>query len=384
MRKLYSIIVALLFFYGCSDSGGGDCETYYNVPEVGSIAKQQRHIVKMDSIVIGDEVETSFVGTFSIVDDTLYFADTYFGYLLRFNKNGQFIDKHIGKGAGPAEIRSPEYASMNKKGFFFKTKSNDIAFFNRQFQRMVYRQIDWQLKRPYKEALNNPHPEIDDAYEFDSGIPHAFSYWNKKYVAMAITASHPKFNGYFDSDSYYKNSRILALINLQTGKFERMIGRRPPFYLHHRNLPNFDHFNYQVTPKYAYWNFWADPNIYIYDKKEDKLIKKFGVAGKNMNTNYYQTTSFQAAENNWSKDLEEYGYYTFLKLLPNNMVARGYTHGENNKTAGLQFYKDYNLVGDFEVPFGLEVFGAIGNVYYATNTANEDFLVIYRITLSDK
>ncbi len=383
MQKLYFIAMAMLLL-GCGNNENNDSETYYNVCKVGEIATKQLHIVKMDSIVIGDEVETSFVGTFSIINDTLYFADTYFGYLLRFNKNGQFIDKHIGKGAGPQELLSPEYASMHEKGFFFKTKSGNISFFNRKFQKLISRQINWQNNRTYEEVLKNPLPDVGDSYEFDSAIPHIFSYWDKKYVAMAITASHPKFNGYFNSDAYYKSSRILALINLQTGKIERMIGRRPPFYLHNSNLPNFDHFNYQVTDKYAYWNFWADTNICVYNKKKDKLVKKFGVAGKNMRTNYPKTSSYQIAENNWSKDLENYGYYKFLTLLPNNMIVRGYTHGQNNKTAGLQFYKDFNLVADFEVPFGLEVFGAIGNEYYATNTANEDFLVIYRFTLGDK
>lgn len=381
------ITTIILLISSCSKGKEDvDSTVFYDVANIET-TKQTNVIskIEIDTITIQNDIETSFVGDFSIFNDTLYFADHFFGYLFRLNKDGNIIDKNIGKGNGPNEVRAFNYSIVSKNGYYFLDGgSSNLYFFNKNFKKEKDFRINWENKRSKQEVLANPVPTLGDSYEFGFGYPEVFKPWDNNHVAIAITASHPKFNGYFDTELYYNHSRILAIVNLESGKIEKYIGRRSPVYLNYKNLPNFDHFSYEVTENQIFVNFWADPTIYILDKKEGKAIGKFGQKGKNMKIDYPVTKTYEQAENKWKEDQENYGHYHYVKYIANKkLLFRGYHRGKGASTDGLQIYKENTQIGDIAIPKGLEIIGSIGNEFYAANKEmNEsEKLEIYKIIL---
>lgn len=387
MKATSLIILILLSFMSCDKkTQDTDSSTFYEVPPNKTILPNDIKInnITTDTISIDTNIETSFAGQFSIFNNKIYFFDEVFGYTYRFTKKGALIDRNMGKGRGPNEIPRFDYAIVSENAHYFLNAGNStVSLYDNSFKKEKDFTINNPKERPVKEVMENPMSSMFDAYEFDYGIPNAFQLWDKEHFAISITASHPKFNGYFNSDLYYNHSRILAIVNINSGNIIDLIGRRSPFYLSHQNLPNFDHFNYQINQNEVYISFWADGIIYVLDKKSGLAVNKFGVEGRDMQTDYMTTLTYEAAERNWRKDMENYGYYNYLKYLPNKqLLFRGYSKGNDALMDGLQIYKDYKLIGDIDVFKGLEIIGEIDDYIYAVNSKSQsNNLEVYKLKL---
>jgi len=381
------IITFLLLIISCSKEGDIDSTTFYDVAHIET-TEQTKVIskIEIDTILIQSDIESSFVGDFSVFNDTLYFSDHFFGYLFRFNKEGDFIDKNIGKGNGPNEVRAFNYSIVSADGYYFLDGgSSNLCFFNKNFKKEKDFRVNWENKRSKQEVLANPVPTLGDSYEFAFGYPGIFKPWDKNHMAIAITAAHPKFNGYFDTDLYYNHSRILAILNIDSGKIEKYIGRRSPEYLNYKNVPNFDHFSFEIIDKQVFVSSMIDPNIYILEKKTGNAIGKFGQQGRDMKTDYPTTSTYKQAEDKWKEDQENFGHYRYIKYITNKkLLFRGYRKGKGAMTDGLQIYKENALIGDVAIPKGLEIIGMIGNDFYAENKEmnNDDALKIYKINFT--
>jgi hypothetical protein len=362
-----------------------DASTYYDVPNLSK--KHTNRLIKeivMDTLELDSNIETSYAGHFWIHRDTLYFSDTYFGYVFKFDRNGNALEKYLGKGKGPNEVLGLHNSVPLQHGFaFFYGGNNSLYTFNKDWKKTGEGRIDWGIKRSYKEVLKNPEPSLPESYEFDSGYENILKPWDENYLAIAITASHPKFWGYSNSDLYYNHSRILALINVETGKIDKFIGRRSPFYLSHINLPNFDHFNYEVGKTEVFVNFWPDKYIYIIDKETGLAIGKYGVEGKNMKTDYEVTNSYKEASEKHYVHRKKYGYYSHLKYISEkDILFRSYKKGELRTTDGIQIYKDHYLIGDLEVPKGFEILGVINDMLIGTIVSHDhEKFKLFKITL---
>ena len=59
------------------------------------------------------------------------------------------------------------------------------------------------------------------------GGPGAVEVWDEDRIAIGLCGYLPSFNGYFNSEYFYKHSRVLAVVNRNTGEIERFFGRRP-------------------------------------------------------------------------------------------------------------------------------------------------------------
>lgn len=214
-----------------------------------------------------------------------------------------------------------------------------------------------------EKVIHEPLPYLMDSYELDYGYDGILKVFDEYHLAIAITSSHPKFNGYFNSKFYYENSRILALINLKKGYIDRLIGRRPPLYLKNQ-LPNYDHFNYEIKNNTIYLNFYPEATIYKIDKEEDVVQSAFGVQGSEMKTNYTRTYSYEEA---YMREFEDYNKYNFYNSLyvDDNLIFRGYSKN-NTKKDGLQIYKNVVLIADLNFPKGYNIIGKIDNAYYAS------------------
>ena len=383
MNKLISILIILHLLTSCQNDQlkEVDSKEFYKTTDMSVDDNIMYHYFSLDTIKL-QKVETSFIGHFLVNDKTIYFVDERFNYVSSFDKNGKLIEQYTDEND---DILTMNGSVITDKYFIsFSEKNNKISVFSDNFKVCSTLPIDLEVKRTYEEILNNPIPSLEDCYEYDYGTPFIIKQWDKNHIVMAITASHPKFNGYFDSDLYYGYSRIFAIVNTQTGKVDNLLGRRSPIYFDYYHIPNFDHFNYDTNEHIdeVYINFYPDPIIYIYSKKLDKIIGKFGKGGRNMHTDYRQTNTYEEAEFNFKDDKEQYGAYTFLKYFPqNNCVARGYYKGKNTLTDGLQLYRNKQLIADVDVPKGLQLIGEIDGEYYATlpQELGKDYLAIYKL-----
>jgi len=228
-------------------------------------------------------------------------------------------------------------------------------------------QLDFFVdKKNSMEMLKDPKPESAFCYEigFADGV---MEFWDENHIAISLCDYLPSFNGYFKSEFFYKYSRILSIVNRHTGKIERIFGRRPPVYLEKSNIPNFNHFSFSVLADCVLVSFRADEKIYALDKKKDKALYSFGVAGRDMNTKYRQTKTFEEAEANWREDEELYGYYNDLNYDgKTGLLFRTYCKGNHSETDGLQIYKDKKLLTDVDVPKGFRIVGFVEDQLYAS------------------
>lgn len=322
--------------------------------------------VKIDTLVATTDIETSFNGNFTISKNSIVFNDVFFGYLFEFDKNLKLLSKNFGIGNKSNELKGADYivySEITNKYYVLSSKTGILAVINSKFQKEKEFKINFNIKRTMEKVIREPLPYLMDSYELDYGYDGILKVFDEYHLAIAITSSHPKFNGYFNSKFYYENSRILALINLKKGYIDRLIGRRPPLYLKNQ-LPNYDHFNYEIKNNTIYLNFYPEATIYKIDKEEDVVQSAFGVQGSEMKTNYTRTYSYEEA---YKREFEDYNNYNFYNSLyvDDNLIFRGYSKN-NTKKDGLQIYKNVVLIADLNFPKGYNIIGKIDNAYYAS------------------
>lgn len=391
MKKLLLLFIVYLTFYSCTknkENIESNAQQYYDVRSMESSNNTNSIIdIKIDTINIDNTIPTSFVGDFWVHNKAIYFSDKYFNYVFEFDLNGELSNTFLGKGNGPKEIPDLDDIVPLKNGDFaiLSSSTSSIYYFDNRWTIIERNVIDFEINRSREEVLKDPNPLIADAYELETGYDGILKNWNKNFLAIAMSASHPKFNGYFNSDFFYNYSRIIGLINKKTGKIEKLVGRRSPIFLEKKNIPNFNHFSFEIDDNFLYVSFYSDPVIYVIDKKTELAIGKFGKSGLNMKTDYLLTDTYEEALDNEISDLRKYGYYKDLKFIPEeNLIFRSYTKGNNSTTDGLQVYKDFNLIADLKVPIGFKIIGKVNSCFIATvkdpEENDEEILKLFKVT----
>ena len=256
MKKI-KIFLFLLFLISCKKEEEITNINYFNKAIINKSIKKENIKLSIDTICPSSNLETSFNGSYTLVNDKIIFYDVYFGYLLCFDKNLNLLSKHFGRGKNSNELIGADYitySTITDKYYVLSSKTGVIAVINSKFQKEKEFEINFNIKRSREEVINEPLAHLMDSYEIDYGYDALLNVFDENHIAIAITSSHPKFNGYFNSKYYYENSRVIALINIEDEYIDRLIGRRSPLFLKNQ-LPNYDHFNYQVVNDSIYLNF---------------------------------------------------------------------------------------------------------------------------------
>ena len=386
MFKPYIILFFLFILCSCQPSNDQSCKEYYNIPHYNVEEIVPNVEIHLDTISIDSSIEWSYAGEFWLRNDTLCLSDLYSGYIYRLTPDGSIIDRQVGFGKGPDEAIGFMYSIPVNQNYVLLSTDWMIYYFNTQGKKLNEVQFDWHITTHQQgsKILRKADPGDYLSYENDFGRPGVADMWNDREVAVGMTASLPKFNGYFNTERYYTYGRIIALIDIYTGKITRILGRRSPLYLEKKNLPNFDHSNFTVLPETFMVNFRIDPNIYVINKKDDKALYAFGMPGREMNTNWPLTLTYEEAENKLLDDEYVYGYYTYLKKdLEHDLTFRGYRKGSHATTDGLQVYKGKTLIADIDVPQGFRVIGKIGDSFYAQIMDESEIPCFYRFSLAN-
>lgn len=378
--KKFPLYIIMVFLFSC-EKEKITSKVYYDTLENSNrkVNFADKIRVTIDTLVAPTDIETSFNGNFTISKNSIVFNDVFFGYLFEFDKNLKLLSKNFGIGNKSNELKGADYivySDITNKYYVLSSKTGILAVINSKFQKEKEFRINFNIKRTKEEVIHKPLPYLMDSYELDYGYDGILKVFDEYHLAIAITSSHPKFNGYFNSKFYYENSRILALINLKKGYIDRLIGRRPPLYLKNQ-LPNYDHFNYEIKNNTIYLNFYPEATIYKIDKEEDVVQSAFGVQGSEMKTNYTRTYSYEEA---YMREFEDYNKYNFYNSLyvDDNLIFRGYSKN-NTKKDGLQIYKSEVLIADLNFPKGYKIIGKIDKAYYASKNVikrREDMILL--------
>lgn len=364
MEKI--IIFILFVLLSACDEEKITSNEYYSKKGIHKAEKNAYIKIEVDTLKIETNIESSFNGNFTISNTGIVFNDLFFGYLFYFDKDLNLLSKNLGIGNQPNELKGADYitySNITNKYYVLSSKTGIVAVIDSKFQKEKEFKINFNIKRTREEVIKEPLPYLMDSYELDYGYDGILKVFDENHLAIAVTSSHPKFNGYYNSKKYYENSRIIALINLEDEYIDKLIGRRPPIFLK-KQLPNYDHFNYEINNGDLYLNFYPETSIYKIDKEKDTLQSVFGVKGNDMKTNYITTNSYEEAH---KRELEDYSKYSFYNSLyiDKNLVFRGYTKN-NTKNDGLQIYKKGILIADLNFPKHYKIIGKIGNEYYAS------------------
>jgi hypothetical protein len=355
MKNIYLIIYYCITLLACNNS-----------EEINHFAFEER--VSTKNIII-DKLElevidltaleqTSGVGFFSYGDGKLYFLDA-----IRFEMYECYLEKNkinkiLHQGDGPSEIPYfQNYTYANGKHYFFAGWT--VYIFDSQLSSRRSFVIDFNEQESIEELTNNPKIYHRGVYE----VKYSMNQWtvlDDSTLLFNIESTHPMLNS-FISEEYYKNGRIMAKLNTQTGTVADILGRRPSKYIENKFLPNFDNHHYHFTNDEFYLNFEIDEHIYVYDRGLNPVYS-FGVAGKNMNTEYTTSNDVSLFNNLdfYLNDRKIFGYYYKPFCVPEKkLVFRTYITGqtENNESSRwrLQIYRETTLIGDVEVPNGFEI-----------------------------
>lgn len=388
--KLFRFLLGCsILLYGCSKETEVNSLDYYDVQYIQQNENTQYlENIEITKQIVDTTIECSLSGYFFIYNDELCFADLYFNYIYKFDTGLNAIQRFAGKGRGPNEVPDFMYCVPVKKTFVLVSPSNSYMYnYSKKGKKTKKVKIQW--KSTMEEALKlaqDPVPSNYYCYEFDFGVNDIVKAWSANQIAIGLTASWEKFNGYFNTGLYYNYSRILAIVDIDNGEIKRIIGRRSPFYLKKKNIPNFDHFCFEVlNKKEILINFWPDDKIYLIDKNKDKALLSFGQKGRDMLVDYPLTQSYEDAEMQRVKDQYYFGYYHYLKFdEKNNLLFRGYIKGGNANTDGLQIYDNRQLIADLDVPKGFKVIGFLNGQFIASLESEQDakHLFVYQFTLN--
>ena len=351
------LIISIL---SCRRNDITSTEYYQNVPNVSQSSPISITDIELTPVKVDTTIETSFLGHFWLKKDSLYFSDEYYNYIYHLGSNGEILGRYVGRGKGPGEVPHFSYSIPLDDGYCLYSISNSFLYwFDDKWEMTGYGKLNWGDMALYKAtALYNPDPAKALYYEDDGPMPDVVQQWDSEYIAMTAVGILPKFNGYENAKLYYNYSRILVLIDKKTGKAERVFGRRPPIFLEKTNIPNMDHLSYVSVKDTVFVTFRPDSVIYMLDKINDRAIGMFGRHGRNMNTKYVQTLTFQDGENRRHEDWETFGYYTYLRYdEKRQLLFRGYIQGSHSQYDGLQIYKDHALLCDIDVPKGFAIVG---------------------------
>jgi hypothetical protein len=353
------------------------------IPTYSGKAQNLKRNFKADTLLF-ENSDMSGVGFWVKEEDFLLFFDQKKVKVFVHDLAGKLLSSHLSKGSGPGETENFQaYLNTGQSRLIFSGWK--ILSYDMQWNFVNSVNIDWNETRSVEEIENNPKPEHNGIYEVNYFEMQPFSLDGGKSVFLPISSSHPKINPW-TSKEYYKDARILAQIDLKTGKLLRTAGRRSSVYSQYTFIPSFDYFKVFAEKDSIFLSFEPDPLIYRCgaDFRPDFA---FGVAGENMNTHYKTTQTYEEGENilwqerfgkGYYADIFKSGQYFFRKYLTGATQESG-----NKQSAFLQVYDRYRQIALVPVNKSFKLLGEKGGTFYAYSHGNEEdnkqFLVKFSV-----
>ncbi|MFP4022934.1 MAG: hypothetical protein ACLFVR_00295 [Thiohalospira sp.] len=379
IKKIFFIFLLLTFIACCNRVSKEKSEI-----DITSEKQILVKTIKLDTLHL-DKIESSYLGSLRVIDDSLFFIDNRFCWVYSFDTTGRFFSRFLGQGKGPKELPTgfiDAYSFINGCQHLFIGSSWDCHLYNEDWEREKSYTINWKIEHSNEEMLKNPEPDMPGLYSLMWDKLRVKSYNN--YVYLPIESQHPTFNMVV-SENYFKNARILAKMNYKTGVVEELLGKRSPVYQEYKNLGHFSYFSYDMDKKGNFYiSFEPDSLIYKFNH-QFKPLKTFGFAGREMKIDYSETKLIEQFKKLFHSERKTHGYYTWIEYIDEtDLLFRAYQKGEHAATDGLQIYQDGVLIADVNVPKGMYIEGYIEPWYYSNAIIDEmnETMEVYRFKLN--
>jgi len=375
----FSVLAASICFYSCKSEKKSDYSTAKNKSE--KLIKFND--VAIDSIQL-DSINTSYVGEIYIKDNSLYFLDSRFCFLHEFQKDGSIVHSYIGQGSGKNELPVKNvtfFSFLPNGGSFFMGTGYDCYIFNEKFERINDYAVNWRPTHTYEELLDKPDPSLPEMYSLVYGgkvRAHGDD------LIFPIVSQHQAYNP--TMKTYAAEARIFASMSLKNGYIKDIYGGFPPFFSKNFDFMVFGFPIFDIDQKNNYKvSFGADSLIYEIDDNMN-VKKSFGFQGRNMKTEFKNTSDMELFNSNYHEQSKLNGHYTFLEFFENkDLLFRGYSKGIGEASDGLQIYKDNVLIADIDVPRGFRMSGIIDNEVYSNAFIDQskNAIKIYKFKLTN-
>lgn len=313
-----------------------------------------------------DSIHTSYSGLTLQKEDRLLFVDRVFMWVYEFDRNGDLLQRHLGRGNSSRELPmgNIEVAAI--------TQDNDIIFLGATNEWIVV-DSSFRRKEQTKRMLGMKLGITDKGmYDQVEGI---YAFLDEKYtfksygdnVYIAIVADSEMLN--ILTPDFATQARVLARIDANKMEIVKVLGRHTPE-LAKSEGNAFPYFTFDIDRSNGdfYLTYELDSLIYVYDKNFN-IKSSFGYSGKDMDRNYnmVEMDNFRAE---YPLQRMKKGYYDRVSLV-NGKVFRSYKKGTHSQYDGLQIYEDGVLIADVETPKGVEIAAYIEPYYYSAFICDE-------------
>ena len=372
--KLFLFTLFLFLVYGCSK-----WSTVYNFAPIQKYPKSiSINSIKLEELEL-ESIISSYVGKLFINNENIGFVDQRFCWVFMFDKDGMFIERHLGQGHGPMEIETgviEGYALLNDGSYFFIGRSTDGHIFDEQFQRKETFIINRNANKNVKG--------YEQPYFYTICYENLIMKNYGDYLYYNLFLAHPKYN-FLSASDYHKKAHIISKLNLQTGVMEQVLGHYPEIYAKDKSLRQLSFVNFDMDSNGNFYvSYEADSLIYTFDKDFSPLTT-FGYRGSNMVDRRLIFNTIDEYNENYMQNRRERGMYNGLNYIDETgLLLRTYQKGSGTG-GGLQIYKQSVLIGDVDVPDGFKIIGYIAPYYYASCGIDEDNerIVLQRFKLQE-
>ncbi|MDH5398443.1 MAG: hypothetical protein OEX02_09870 [Cyclobacteriaceae bacterium] len=347
-------------------------------------------LINFDTLYLENpEYQISGTGNFTLINDSIYYADILQSKVTVYNLKGERFKTPISQGKGPAQVEGIDYVwgNMNFRCIYnngvIYIFNNNWEFFSRFYLNFSGEDISVADIASNNDFIDHPAVYLPEYMELQPFMV------TDSTSLICVTKEHMNQNKFYHKE-YYAESFPLAMISMVDGSIIRFLGRKTELLLKYDLLPNFDHTYFTIGRDELYVSHDIDPFIYVYDM-HGELITQFEGSGINMTSEYIERTGIEA-DDFYYTDRVRHGYYAYLYYEQSNgLLFRVYKTGTTEKDAEykhdvpsrLQIFKDKKIVSDISVPNRFRLIGSSGDYIYADGIIDEknEQIGVYRIRI---
>ena len=327
--------------------------------------------IKIDTVKL-EKINCSFSGITKLVDDKIVFVDERFCWVFLFDKEGNLIEKKLGKGRSNIEVNTgfiDEYIPLDNGDHLLIGSGMDCHVYNSNWE--LINKYQMNLIRSNKDLNQNDIYNDKTKYTLQWEKLHGRS--NDQYAFLPIYVDSNQQNPYMLTKEYYTDMKVLAKMNLETGDVEEMIGSFSPIYLENRYIPQQAFLSFDINSKNELLvSYHADSLIYITDDSFH-IKKAFGRAGHGVSSNYQKLKSLKQFLPAFRKAFCDDTYYRQIEFIAErNLLFRSYSKANKSKFDGLQIYRNDTLIADVNVPKNLDIIGYSEPYFYSKIIIDEE------------
>lgn len=363
------------------------CHNYSeNLVHKGAMTLTNNQVI-IDTMMVSLE-QASGMGNYYMRDSIITFVDAMTYVFYDIDLNGKIMKSYFRRGNGKNEIPSLLYAypigndKLNRAVII--DPSNGVTLFDMESKNILSRGTpDFAWGDRYVKSYKKPEL-YNFSYFTDFGVSFYLDSNSNLLFQTNIVNRNTKMPDAVEKRRYIDGA-VIGKLNLETMEVEDVFGHFPDIYKS-SPMPHLEFFQYVIHDDKIYINHTVDSLIYVYQYPDTPLYT-FGYECKDIDRDYTVTKRIDNPSF-FKKDLEHVGFNTGLLFIPElNVFCRTYIKSASNGEAGMQIYKECDLIADIDVPAFFKLLGYRDGYFYGSSfiqIEKEDMtaIVIYRLKVN--